>query len=149
MTIRADYAATTVDITVPSTSSRDRGWTETAGAIFDMTATFPTSSVTKIAFLRERPTAEQTRPITDEEWATVQEVLATEARQKEVQKQIDEKLQVAYAAIREAQRIADKENVSFRFDLAYGMGGTYMPEGDEGRDGENDDNGWAASSRGC
>lgn len=45
----------------------------------------------------------------------------------------------AYAALAEAERIADKFNLDFRFDATYGMGGTYC--GEEGQ--------WYPSSQSC
>ena len=59
---------------------------------------------------------------------------------------MDEKVSEAYAALSEAQSIADAHKLSFEFSPAYGMGGWY--EGDtEERDGFND--GWMPSSQSC
>lgn len=74
----------------------------------------------------------------------------------DAKKLIDEKVKAAYALITEAQVIADEHKLSFSFDVAYGMGGTYLgnPEDRESayRYGDYDrdsDDGWRPSSRGC
>ncbi len=52
--------------------------------------------------------------------------------------------------IREAEKIAEESNVEFDFQVAYGMGGTYIPlkYGTEcGYD--KDETGWRSSSHNC
>lgn len=63
-------------------------------------------------------------------------------------KEISEKLEEAYKLIRECEKIAEKANVEFSFDVAYGMGGTYIPKkiADQER---WTDHGWNASSHSC
>lgn len=41
---------------------------------------------------------------------------------------LNELVTQAYNAIAEAEKIADQLGVSFDFDVAYGMGGTYYPK---------------------
>jgi len=41
---------------------------------------------------------------------------------------IDQCVKEAYAALREAENIANKTGESFDFDVSYGMGGTYYPK---------------------
>lgn len=54
----------------------------------------------------------------------------------------------AMKLIREAEKIADTHGLEFSFDVAYGMGGTYVPEsvfdGPSWRE-----PGWQASSHSC
>jgi len=67
--------------------------------------------------------------------------------------EIEKKLDEARKLIEEAEAIADEAGVTFSFDLAYGMGGTYYPDKvaeERGYVEEEDlDNGWRASSRSC
>jgi len=73
------------------------------------------------------------------------------------EKTIDRYLSEAYAALATAQTIADEEGISFRFEPAYGMGGTYYPPQkvkewdylryEYGLDPEN--GGWISSSQTC
>lgn len=62
---------------------------------------------------------------------------------EDARKLIDEKVSEAYAALSEAQAIADAHKLAFRFSPAYGMGGWYEGE----RDGADD--GWMPSSQSC
>lgn len=57
--------------------------------------------------------------------------------QKEAIKKIDELVKKAHEALNEAEKIADEHKLSFCFNHAYGMGGSY-------EDGE-----WYASSHSC
>ena len=52
-------------------------------------------------------------------------------------------VQDAYEAIRTAERVADDNGLVFFFILAYGMGGTYYPEG------YDVETGWHSSSASC
>lgn len=58
----------------------------------------------------------------------------------------------AYAAIAEAQKLADETGVTFSFSVNYGMGGTYYPakktDEDDG-DWSSSSEGWISSSESC
>lgn len=68
---------------------------------------------------------------------------------------ISEKVASAMASISEAEKLADEAGVSFSFDLAYGMGGTYFPKPnpaipeDERDKNYYDETGWSSSSSRC
>lgn len=66
---------------------------------------------------------------------------------EDARKLIDEKVSEAYAALSEAQAIADAHKLGFHFSPAYGMGGWYS--GDSEERGEYSDDGWAPSSQSC
>lgn len=51
----------------------------------------------------------------------------TEEQKKEALEKISEKTKEAMRLIREAQEIADAAHVDFSFDVAWGMGGWYVP----------------------
>lgn len=68
----------------------------------------------------------------------------TEKEQEEASKVIAEKTAAAAALIRECEEIARKAQVTFRFSVAYGMGGTFYPEDDEWNE-----EGWNPSSQSC
>lgn len=57
----------------------------------------------------------------------------------EAQEYIDKLVEEAYGKISEAEEIAQKFDIHFSFDLAYGMGGSYDPEEGE----------WMSSSSQC
>lgn len=68
------------------------------------------------------------------------------------------KINEATAMINEATAIADKWGVTFNWDLAYGMGGTYYPqrtadskwsESDEAWRPSDTEDGWYSSSQSC
>lgn len=61
------------------------------------------------------------------------EILTEEQASAEISKLVDQ----AYANLRKAEEIADKFDLSFSFDVEYGMGGYY-------EDGE-----WTSSSSNC
>lgn len=63
----------------------------------------------------------------------------TQEEIKEANAQIAKLVAEAYAALETAEAVADKYNLVFDFDPAYGMGGYY-----DGADGE-----WNPSSQGC
>ena len=66
---------------------------------------------------------------------------------EEATKKIQEQLNIAYAAIAEAEKLGIEHDISFSFDVAYGMGGTFMPNPDDYY--EMDGAGWLASSHSC
>lgn len=68
---------------------------------------------------------------------------------KEAMKKISALTGEARNLIREAEEIAKEAKVSFSFDVAYGMGGTYVPEGAEDGYMNNGESGWQASSHSC
>lgn len=70
-------------------------------------------------------------------------------KEQEAYKLISEKVDAAYALIKEAEAIADENDVCFDFSLAYGMGGTYIPLPQRMEDDYDLDQGWMASSRSC
>lgn len=70
---------------------------------------------------------------------------ATELEAKDA---IQVKLRAAFAAISEAQAIADENDVGFSFDIGYGMGGRYIPESKQDAD-DRDYGGWYSSTRSC
>jgi len=61
------------------------------------------------------------------------------------QKELDTAVQQIYDAINNATRIADKHNIPFGLNVAYGMGGYYHPT----VQGEWDEQGWNSSSSLC
>jgi hypothetical protein len=74
-----------------------------------------------------------------------------ELSKADARKLLNEKVQAAYAAIADAQVIADKHGLNFDFDIAYGMGGSYIgdPEEREEYDEDELDGGWRSSSAMC
>jgi hypothetical protein len=76
----------------------------------------------------------------------------TEEQQKEANKLISDKLEQVYALIKECEKIADENQVSFNFQVEYGMGGYYYPKekDEEGNWKESSSEvGWHASSQDC
>ena len=68
--------------------------------------------------------------------------------EKNPRQQIDDLVKEAHKKIQEAEKIADEHQETFSFDLAYGMGGTYFPEGwDDSWD--SSEEGWVSSSAMC
>lgn len=67
-----------------------------------------------------------------------------EKAQKEIQKLISE----AYANVRKAEELAKQHKLCFSFDVAYGMGGTFVGDPDENYDNPGE-TGWLASSHSC
>ncbi len=67
---------------------------------------------------------------------------------EEANKLISEYCKEAYAAIKKAEEIAVKHNITFSFDISYGMGGTFFPQGDEYYTIDSDPT-WVASSHMC
>lgn len=77
---------------------------------------------------------------------------------EEAQEEIAKKTQAALKLIREAEELADQHQVEFHLEVAYGMGGTYVPKRDKDEDWENSDScfyddyeeeGWISSSSQC
>ncbi len=63
---------------------------------------------------------------------------------------VDQLTKLAYAAIAEAEVLAEANQFTFRFELAYGVGGYYGESWDASSDEEgNVPYGWNASSQGC
>ena len=78
---------------------------------------------------------------------TIEQILATTQDHKA---KVDELVKLAYAAIAEAEVLAEAGQFSFRFELGYGMGGTFAKDWDASRDEEGrTPNGWNASSQSC
>ena len=71
-----------------------------------------------------------------------------EARRGELRETLNARVSEAYAAIADAQKIADDIGVPFNFDLAYGMGGTYIPKGERNPD-HFKEGMWMSSSMSC
>lgn len=70
------------------------------------------------------------------------------AEQKAKQDQVRLLANEAMAKLNEAEALAEKLGVSFDFDVAYGMGGTYYPTtGSEKR--YDNETGWVSSSANC
>lgn len=63
---------------------------------------------------------------------------------EEANKLISEKINAAYALITEASELADEHKLDFSFDVAYGMGGTYVGDPDKWQE-----PGWNPSSQSC
>ncbi len=72
-----------------------------------------------------------------------------EEKKKEALKNIAEKTKLAMELIKECTKIADEAKVSFSFDIAYGMGGTYRGDPETRRGEDYHDDGWHASSYSC
>lgn len=89
-----------------------------------------------------------------------------EKKRKEALQKIEELKTQAMELIKKAEVIADEANVTFNFDVSYGMGGTYFPkkkeevkpvkasedEDDEDYDNSDeewDESGWVSSSSMC
>lgn len=70
-------------------------------------------------------------------------------KEKDGNKLIQDKLSVAYAAIREAEEIAEKYGLEFDFSLEYGMGGTYYPTNKADNEWNSSYEGWVSSSEQC
>ena len=73
---------------------------------------------------------------------------------RKANKEIAELKSKAMKAIEKAQAIADEHGIEFTFDLAYGMGGTYIPAGAEDPDwmcsgDELEEGRWMSSSEMC
>jgi hypothetical protein len=71
-----------------------------------------------------------------------------EKRQRAVEKTIAEKIAEALKLIKECEKLADETGVEFGWDLAYGMGGYYLPESHPDAK-ETGESGWMSSSRNC
>lgn len=72
--------------------------------------------------------------------------------EEKAKEDISKKIAEAYKLVREAEALATTHKLSFSWDLAYGMGGTFHgdPEDRYDRYGENEaEAGWSASSQGC
>lgn len=67
-------------------------------------------------------------------------------QQKTAKRKIEAKLQEAYAAIAEAEDIADEAGIGFGFSVSYGMGGWYQPKS---KDDSTLEDGWRSSSQSC
>lgn len=83
-----------------------------------------------------------------------------EQKRKAARAEIAMLVSKAESIISEAEGIADKNNVTFDFDLAYGMGGTYIPKGSKdhyldsyeaelNEDGSLVEGQWVSSSQSC
>jgi hypothetical protein len=78
---------------------------------------------------------------------TIEQILASADTPK---LKVDELVKLAYAAIAEAEVLAEAGSFTFSFELTYGMGGTYGEQWDASRDEEgNTPYGWNASSQSC
>lgn len=64
---------------------------------------------------------------------------------EEAAKRIADLTNQAMDLIKQAEKIANEFGVDFSFDVAYGMGGTYYPEGHKWAKSV----GWQASSHSC
>ena len=77
------------------------------------------------------------------------------ATKEEANKAIAEKVEAAYALINEAEEIADENEVSFKLEISYGMGGTFYPKDEYNRyykedwDDASESGAWRASSQSC
>ncbi len=65
----------------------------------------------------------------------------------DIQKQIQKLCAEALEKVREAEKLATEHKLTFSFDVAYGMGGTFY--GDETMRDEYKEDGWYASSHSC
>jgi hypothetical protein len=78
---------------------------------------------------------------------TIEQILATTQTSKA---KVDELVKLAYAAIAEAEVLAEAGQFSFSFELTYGMGGTFAEDWDASSDEEGrTPYGWNASSQSC
>lgn len=72
---------------------------------------------------------------------------------KKASEQISELVADAYDNIKRAQELADAHGLEFSFDLAYGMGGTYIGKGYSERTGNDwyssNEGEWRPSSQSC
>ena len=74
---------------------------------------------------------------------------------QEQYKELNELVSKAYKAVNEAEAYARKYGLTFHFEVAYGMGGTFdgrTPEQQEEEDGyinSDSDGGWLSSSMSC
>ena len=72
---------------------------------------------------------------------------------KKASEAISEHVAAAYAAIQEAEKLADEFGLEFSFDLTYGMGGTYIGKNYSERAGHDwyssNEGSWLASSQSC
>lgn len=71
--------------------------------------------------------------------------MTKEQAQREAQRLAAEAMKL----IRQAEKIADEHKVSFGFDVAYGMGGTYEGDPELRSTDYGSDEGWQPSSQGC
>lgn len=72
--------------------------------------------------------------------------MSEKMNEQEANEKISELLAKAFELISQAEEIADAAGITFDFDLAYGMGGTYVPESLQD---EYGDAGWQSSSSMC
>lgn len=61
------------------------------------------------------------------------------SNENEAREEINKLISKAYDAINRAEELANKFNITFDFDVAYGMGGSYDPVEGE----------WVSSSENC
>lgn len=79
--------------------------------------------------------------------------MSEQLTKQEATKKLAELVDAAYAAVNEATAFADEHKLSFRFEITYGMGGTY--DGDaENRYvpdylSPDEHDGWYPSSQSC
>lgn len=74
-----------------------------------------------------------------------------------VQAQIDDLVREAYSIIRQAEELANDNDLKFSFDISYGMGGTFYPASEVKDDDwlrdelylDVESGGWVASSQTC
>lgn len=64
----------------------------------------------------------------------------TEAEYEEYSKKISDAVERAYAALKEAEKLSLESGIEFNFSPAYGMGGYFDPESEDG---------WRSSSQDC
>jgi hypothetical protein len=90
------------------------------------------------------------KELTEEHKAALEkwEKLSSEEKGK-ARDEIVSRTRKAMELIREAEKISDESGLSFSFDIAYAMGGTYSPETKFEEDDYQSFNGWCPSSVGC
>jgi predicted nuclease with TOPRIM domain len=99
---------------------------------------FNTNQRTKEQILKEKQELEAKLKALGTEFEELSQS-ESEKEKQEAEKQIEVLLKEAYEKLDEAKRLADKHELSFDWDLSYGMGGSY-----DGEDGQ-----WRSSSSNC
>ena len=99
---------------------------------------FNTNKRTKEQILQEKADLKAKLDALDTEFEELNES-EQEREKQEAEKQIETLLKEAHEKIDEAKKLADKYELSFDWDLSYGMGGSY--DGEEGE--------WRSSSSNC
>lgn len=78
--------------------------------------------------------------------------MSDENKKKKALEELEVHLNRARKEISKAESIADEHGLSFNWDLAYGMGGTYTGKGvttEEQKEEWGNEDGWRSSSSGC